>query len=33
VLHDQEKTRDIIRKVLPDLLDFLADQGFKTAIL
>jgi peptidoglycan/xylan/chitin deacetylase (PgdA/CDA1 family) len=33
VLHDQEKTRDIIRKVLPDLLDFLADQGFQTAIL
>jgi peptidoglycan/xylan/chitin deacetylase (PgdA/CDA1 family) len=33
VLHDQEKTRDIIRKVLPDLLDFLADQGFQPAIL
>jgi peptidoglycan/xylan/chitin deacetylase (PgdA/CDA1 family) len=33
VLHDQEKTRAIIRKVLPDLLDFLADQGFQTATL
>ena len=33
VLHDQEKTKEMIRKVLPDLLDFLADQGFQTATL
>lgn len=33
VLHDQEKTKEMIRQVLPDLLDFLADQGFQTATL
>lgn len=33
VFHDQEKTREMIRKVLPDFLDFLSDQGFETATL
>jgi peptidoglycan-N-acetylglucosamine deacetylase len=33
VLHDQEKTRDTIKKVLPDLLDSILDRGFQTATL
>lgn len=33
VLHDQEKTSGVIRKVLPDLLDSLADQGFQMVAL
>lgn len=33
VFHDQEKTQVVIRKILPDYLDFLSDQGFQTALL
>jgi peptidoglycan-N-acetylglucosamine deacetylase len=33
VLHDQEKTRDTIKKVLPDLLDSILEKGFQTATL
>ncbi|UJP65178.1 polysaccharide deacetylase family protein [Mongoliitalea daihaiensis] len=33
LFHDQEKTRDKIRKVLPDYLSWVTDQGFQTASL
>ncbi|MFC3415670.1 polysaccharide deacetylase family protein [Algoriphagus hitonicola] len=33
VFHDQEKTKEIIRRVLPEYLDFLGDQGWKTESL
>jgi peptidoglycan-N-acetylglucosamine deacetylase len=33
LFHDQEKTRDKIRKVLPDYLSWVADQGFQTGCL
>lgn len=33
VFHDQEKTKIGIRKMLPDYLDFLIDQGFQTGLL
>jgi peptidoglycan-N-acetylglucosamine deacetylase len=33
VFHDQEKTQSVIRKVLPDYLDFLLDRGLQTALL
>ncbi len=33
VFHDQQRTASIIRIVLPQYLDFIEDQGFKTALL
>ncbi len=33
LFHDQEKTKEILPKVLPDYLDFLSESGFKTALL
>lgn len=30
VFHDQEKTKQVIRRVLPEYLDFLSDQGWET---
>jgi peptidoglycan/xylan/chitin deacetylase (PgdA/CDA1 family) len=33
LFHDQEKTRGILPKILPDYLDFLSERGFKTALL
>ena len=33
VFHDQQRTASIIRKVLPQYLDFIEDQGLKTALL
>ena len=33
VFHDQQKTKAMIRKVLPDYLDFLRDSGFVTGLL
>lgn len=33
VFHDQEKTQQVIRRVLPEYLDFIRDQGWKTAVL
>jgi len=33
LFHDQEKTRDKIRKILPDYLSWVEDQGFVTASL
>ena len=33
VFHDQQKTKAIIKKVLPDYLDFLSDSGLVTALL
>lgn len=33
VFHDQQKTKDKIKKVLPDYLDFLRDSGLVTALL
>lgn len=33
LFHDQKKTSDVLPKVLPDFLDFLIENGFKTALL
>lgn len=33
VFHDQQKTKEIIKKVLPDYLKFLKDSGLETALL
>lgn len=33
VFHDQQRTASIIRKVLPQYLDFIEDLGFKTGLL
>lgn len=33
LFHDQQKTKDVIRKVLPSYLDFLIEKGFKTSLL
>jgi peptidoglycan/xylan/chitin deacetylase (PgdA/CDA1 family) len=33
VFHDQQKTRDVLPKVLPHFLDFLVETGFETALL
>ncbi|WP_373495606.1 polysaccharide deacetylase family protein [Aquiflexum sp.] len=33
VFHDQQKTKDIIKRVLPDYLEFLKDSGLETALL
>lgn len=33
LFHDQLKTREVLRKVLPDFLDFLTERGFKTSFL
>lgn len=33
LFHDQQKTRNVLQKVLPDYLDFLIEQGFKTSLL
>jgi len=33
VLHDQQKTKSIVRKVLPEILDFISDSGYQTALL
>lgn len=33
LFHDQQKTREVLPKVLPGFLDFLAEQGFETALL
>lgn len=33
LFHDQLKTKEIIRKVLPDYLDFLDERGFQTSLL
>lgn len=33
VFHDQQKTREVLPKILPQYLDFLEDKGFKTSFL
>lgn len=33
LFHDQQKTRDVLPKVLPDFLDFLAERRLETALL
>lgn len=33
VFHDQQKTKDMIKRVLPDYLEFLKDSGLETALL
>ncbi len=33
VFHDQQKTQDVLPKVLPAYLDFLVEMGFETALL
>lgn len=33
VFHDQQKTKDMIKRVLPDYLEFLNDSGLETALL
>lgn len=33
VFHDQEKTREVIRKFLPEYLDYLLANGFQTSLL
>lgn len=33
VFHDQQKTKEMIKRVLPDYLDFLNDSGLETALL
>lgn len=33
VFHDQEKTKDMLPKVLPNYLDWLSEKGFKTGVL
>ena len=33
LFHDQQKTKEVLPKFLPYFLDFLADQGYSTAIL
>lgn len=33
LFHDQLKTKDVIRQVLPDFLDFLVGKGFQTSLL
>ena len=33
VLHDQEKTKSVMKKILPEILDFITDSGYQTAVL
>jgi peptidoglycan/xylan/chitin deacetylase (PgdA/CDA1 family) len=33
VFHDQQKTKEMLPKVLPSYLDWLSDHGFKTGLL
>ncbi|WP_338081000.1 polysaccharide deacetylase family protein [Aquiflexum gelatinilyticum] len=33
LFHDQQKTEKIVKKVLPDYLDFIIDKGFQTGVL
>jgi peptidoglycan-N-acetylglucosamine deacetylase len=33
LFHDQQKTERVVKKVLPDYLDFILDKGFQTAVL
>lgn len=33
LFHDQQKTQEVLPKVLPDYLDFLIEQGFETSLL
>jgi hypothetical protein len=33
VFHDQQKTKEQLRKVLPEYLDFLVGDGFSTQLL
>jgi hypothetical protein len=33
VFHDQQKTKEQLRKVLPDYLDFLVREGYTTQLL
>lgn len=33
LFHDQQKTKEMIRSVLPDYLDFLIDNGFQAKLL
>ncbi|MCL6261649.1 polysaccharide deacetylase family protein [Aquiflexum sp. TKW24L] len=33
LFHDQQKTERIVKKVLPEYLDFILDKGFQTAVL
>jgi peptidoglycan-N-acetylglucosamine deacetylase len=33
LFHDQKKTEQVLRKILPDYLDFLKDNEFKTSLL
>jgi peptidoglycan/xylan/chitin deacetylase (PgdA/CDA1 family) len=33
LFHDQQKTEEVLQKVLPGYLDFLLDKGFKTKLL
>lgn len=33
LFHDQLKTKDVIREILPSYLDFLIEKGFKTSLL
>lgn len=33
LFHDQQKTERVVKKVLPDYLDFIIDKGFQTGVL
>lgn len=33
LFHDQQKTKEVLYKILPDYLDFLVGKGFKTSLL
>jgi peptidoglycan/xylan/chitin deacetylase (PgdA/CDA1 family) len=33
LFHDQQKTREVLPKVLPEFLDFLVESGLETALL
>jgi peptidoglycan/xylan/chitin deacetylase (PgdA/CDA1 family) len=33
LFHDQQKTERVVKKVLPDYLDFIIDKGFQTGLL
>jgi peptidoglycan-N-acetylglucosamine deacetylase len=33
LFHDQQKTEGVVKKILPDYLDFIRDEGFQTGLL
>lgn len=33
LFHDQQKTEGVVKKVLPDYLDFIEDKGFQTGVI